>query len=67
MIIIKKNSNQRIISVVGDGSLVEGMSFEALNFSSTRFVKYIIVLNDNGMAIAPNVGGIKYFTSFTKK
>lgn len=62
-----KKKKQNIISVVGDGSLVEGMTFEAINFSSTKNLKYIIVLNDNGMAIAPNVGGVKFFTSKNKK
>ncbi len=47
------------IAFVGDGSLVEGMSFEGLNFGTALKLPLIIVINDNGMAIPPNVGGIK--------
>ena len=59
MSFIDKNSNNFVIAVVGDGSLVEGMSFEGLNFGISKKKPLIIVINDNGMAIPPNVGGIK--------
>jgi len=58
----KKNSDRHVVAVIGDGSLVEGMAFEGLNFAAGKEFKMIIVLNDNGMAIAPNVGGIKNLT-----
>ena len=48
-----------VVSVVGDGALVEGLSFEGLNYAPEQKLPLIIVINDNGMAIAPNVGGIK--------
>ncbi len=47
-----------VVSVVGDGSLVEGMSFEGLNFAAERPLPFVLVINDNGMSIPPNVGGI---------
>jgi 1-deoxy-D-xylulose-5-phosphate synthase len=48
-----------IVSVVGDGSLVEGMSFEGLNFAVDRPLPFVLVINDNGMSIPQNVGGIR--------
>lgn len=52
-------NSEYIITVTGDGSLVEGMSAEGLNFAVAQKLPMIIVINDNGMAIPPNVGGIK--------
>jgi len=48
-----------VVSVVGDGALVEGLSFEGLNYSPENKLPHIVVINDNDMAIAPNVGGVK--------
>ena len=56
----KRNGSKSIaIALVGDGSMVEGMSFEGLNFGSSTNLPLVIVINDNGMSIPPNVGGIK--------
>ncbi len=52
-----------VIAIVGDGSLVEGLSFEGLNFGGTGRYPFLLVINDNGMAIAPNVGGIQHLFS----
>lgn len=52
-------SSEIVVAIIGDGSLVEGMSFEGLNYAAQEGLPLIIVINDNGMAIAPNVGGIK--------
>lgn len=46
------------VAVIGDGALTGGMAFEALNFAGHSEEKIIVVLNDNGMSIAPNVGSI---------
>ena len=54
-----KGSSDAVVAIVGDGSLVEGMAFEGLNYSVEKNLPLIIVINDNGMAIAPNIGGIK--------
>jgi len=56
-------SNNLVVAVVGDGSLVEGISFEGLNYGMLGNLPLIIVVNDNGMAIAPNVGGIHHLFS----
>ncbi len=47
-----------VVALVGDGALVEGMSLEGLNFATASDIPLLIVINDNGMAIPPNVGGI---------
>ncbi len=56
----RQNSGPKglVVAVVGDGSLVEGMSFEGLNFAAERPLPLVLVINDNGMSIPPNVGGI---------
>jgi 1-deoxy-D-xylulose-5-phosphate synthase len=46
-----------VVGIIGDGSLVEGMSFEGLNYAS-KLKNLCIVLNDNEIAIDLNVGGI---------
>ncbi|MDO8491219.1 MAG: 1-deoxy-D-xylulose-5-phosphate synthase [Dehalococcoidia bacterium] len=46
------------IAVIGDGSLTGGMAFEALNHAGHLGTRLIVVLNDNAMAISPNVGAL---------
>ena len=53
-----QGSGDTVIAVIGDGSLVEGMAWEALNHAADLRSNMVIVINDNGMAIAENVGGI---------
>ncbi len=51
-----------VVAVIGDGSLTGGMAFEGLNNAGWEESNLIVVLNDNGMAIAENVGAInEYF------
>lgn len=47
-----------VIAVIGDGSIANGLPFEAINNLSTLNTKVIIVLNDNEMSIAPTQGGL---------
>jgi 1-deoxy-D-xylulose-5-phosphate synthase len=49
---------RRVAVVVGDGALTGGLAFEALNNIGASALDLVIVLNDNGMSIAPNVGGV---------
>lgn len=53
-----KKQKFKVVSVIGDGSLTGGMAYEAFNNASRVKGNYIIVLNDNEMSIAPNVGAI---------
>ncbi len=47
-----------VVAVIGDGALTGGMAFEALNNIGASKSKVIVILNDNGMSISPNIGGI---------
>ncbi|MBI5522666.1 MAG: 1-deoxy-D-xylulose-5-phosphate synthase [Desulfarculus sp.] len=58
-----KKEPGRVIAVIGDGSLTAGMAFEALNQAGYLDEDIIVVLNDNGMSIAPNVGALSKFMS----
>ncbi len=52
-----------VISVIGDGSISNGMSLEAINDVGFNKAKMIIILNDNGMSISANVGGLSSYFS----
>lgn len=52
------SERHRIVAVIGDGSLTGGMAYEALNHAGHLRTDLLIVLNDNKMSIAPNVGGL---------
>ena len=52
-----------VVSVIGDGALTGGMAYEALNNAAELNTNYIIILNDNNMSIAPNVGGMSTYLS----
>lgn len=55
--------NKFVVSVIGDGALTGGMAYEALNNAAQLKNNFIIVLNDNNMSIAPNVGGMSQYLS----
>ncbi|MBX0314926.1 1-deoxy-D-xylulose-5-phosphate synthase [Planococcus glaciei] len=54
---IKKAKNH-VIPIIGDGALTGGMAFEALNHIGHEKTDMIVILNDNEMSIAPNVGAM---------
>ena len=51
-------NNHAVVDVIGDASLANGLSLEALDSDVALHAPMIIVLNDNNMSIAPNVGGL---------
>lgn len=53
-----KKSKEHIIPIIGDGALTGGMALEALNHIGHEQKDMIVVLNDNEMSIAPNVGAL---------
>ena len=57
--------DHRVIAVIGDGSLTAGQAFEGLNMAGDEGRRLIVVLNDNEMAISPNVGALSRFLSRT--
>ncbi len=63
---IKKEDSKQHIAVIGDGALTGGMAFEAMNHAGVSNSNLLIILNDNCMAIDPNVGALKdYLTDIT--
>jgi 1-deoxy-D-xylulose-5-phosphate synthase len=54
----RRGERRRVVAVIGDGGATAGMAFEALNHAGHLGAPLRVVLNDNGMAIAPNVGGL---------
>ena len=56
-----KGEDYNVIAVIGDGALTGGMAFEALNDVGFNKTKLVVVLNDNQMSIAKNVGGLSNY------
>lgn len=56
-----KGENYEVIAVIGDGALTGGEAFEALNDLGFHKTKMLVILNDNGMAISRNVGGMSNY------
>lgn len=60
------NKTRQHIAVIGDGGMTGGMAFEALNHAGVSKTNLLVILNDNGIAIDENVGGLKeYLTDIT--
>ena len=53
-----QNDTYQVLALVGDGALTGGLSYEGLNDAGASGEPLIVILNDNGMSITPNVGGI---------
>ncbi len=52
----------RVVAVVGDGAMTGGVAFEAVHGAGGLGTPIVVLLNDNGMSIAPNVGALsRYF------
>jgi 1-deoxy-D-xylulose-5-phosphate synthase len=54
---------ETIVSVIGDGALTGGLAYEAINNAGQLNSNFIVVLNDNEMSIAPNVGAVASYLS----
>ena len=52
-----QKESYHVVTVIGDGAATGGMVYEALNDAAVSGEKMVIILNDNEMSIAPNVGG----------
>lgn len=53
-----EGSENRAVAIIGDGALTGGMAYEALNHAGSGTTPLIVILNDNGMSISQNVGGL---------
>lgn len=54
----KQHKKNNVIAIIGDGSMGNGLAYEALNHIGSLNTKLIIILNDNEMSISKNVGGL---------
>src|SRR5687767_5030740 len=53
--------DRQVVAVIGDGALTGGMAFEALNNAGILDLPFLVILNDNEMSIAPNVGAMSRY------
>jgi 1-deoxy-D-xylulose-5-phosphate synthase len=57
-----ESSDGKVVAVIGDGAMTGGVAFEAIGQAGGLGTPIVVVLNDNGMSIAPNVGALsRYF------
>ena len=61
MAVAAKNTNRKVVAVIGDGAMSGGLAFEGLNNVSSSPNDLLIVLNDNDMSIDRSVGGMKEY------
>ncbi|HUQ45755.1 MAG TPA: 1-deoxy-D-xylulose-5-phosphate synthase [Gemmatimonadaceae bacterium] len=62
-----KGEQLKVVAILGDGALTSGLAYEGLNNAGHSERDIIVVLNDNEMSIAPNVGAMhKYLTSIQR-
>lgn len=55
------NRKNNVIAVIGDGSITNGLAYEALNNSGHSKSNFTVVLNDNEMSISKNVGAMSHY------
>jgi len=60
------NQHHAVVAVLGDGALTGGLAYEALNNAGQLKTNFIVILNDNEMSIAPNVGSIASYLSILR-
>lgn len=62
----QQHQERQHIAIIGDGSMTAGLAFEGLNHGGVENTNLLVILNDNCMAIDPNVGALKdYLTDIT--
>ena len=58
---MQNDEKKQIVAVIGDGSMTAGLAFEGLNNAAIEKTNLLVILNDNNMAIDPNVGALKEY------
>ena len=53
-----RKTNEKVVAVIGDGSMTAGLAYEGLNNAGGSNADMLVILNDNKMSIEPNVGGL---------
>jgi len=62
-----RGENYKVVAILGDGALTSGLAYEGLNNAGHSDRDFVVVLNDNEMSIAPNVGAMsKYLNSIQR-
>ncbi|MBK5230924.1 MAG: 1-deoxy-D-xylulose-5-phosphate synthase, partial [Thermoleophilia bacterium] len=57
-----QGTDGKVVAVIGDGAMTGGVAFEAIHHAGGLGTPIVVILNDNGMSIAPNVGALsRYF------
>jgi len=56
-----KGENRHVVAVIGDGAMTAGQAFEGLNNAGAGKSDILVILNDNNIAIDPNVGALKEY------
>jgi len=56
-----KGEKNKVVAIIGDGALTGGMALEALNHIGHEKKNLMVILNDNEMSIAPNVGALHHY------
>jgi 1-deoxy-D-xylulose-5-phosphate synthase len=56
-----QGEDAHVVAVVGDGAMTGGVAFEAVHQAGGQGTPIVVVLNDNGMSIAPNVGALSHY------
>ncbi len=59
-----KGKDNNVVCVIGDGAMTGGMAYEAMNNAGARDSQLTVILNDNGMSIAPAVGALTNYLSW---
>src|SRR5690349_16655236 len=57
----REGRDNKVVAVIGDGSMSAGMAYEAMNNACETTRQLIVILNDNDMSIAPPVGGMSAY------
>jgi 1-deoxy-D-xylulose-5-phosphate synthase len=58
---LNNETDRKTVAVIGDGSMTAGLAFEGLNNAANNNADLLVILNDNNMAIDPNVGGLNNY------
>ncbi len=56
-----KGESKHMVAIIGDGSITGGMAYEAMNHAGSLDANLLVILNDNDMAISPNVGAMNNY------
>ena len=57
----------RVVAIIGDGAMTGGLAYEALNNAGQSHRRLLVVLNDNGMSISPNVGAMAHYLTTLRR